>query len=145
MKNALGHTAYILDAIRDVYKIKPEHLKFTVDGKDVYEGDYIFGAVCNSTSIAGTIELPGSLVDTADGVFEVLLVKTPETIFDLNAIITGMLNQDYSNPFLSFFQARSLDIVNAPGLSWSLDGECSGGYDNIHIEPIPKFLNLQGR
>ena len=145
MKNALGHTAYILDAIRDVYKIKPEHLKFTVDGKDVYEGDYIFGAVCNSTSIAGTIELPGSLVDTADGVFEVLLVKTPETIFDLNAIITGMLNQDYSNPFLSFFQARSLDIVNAPGLSWSLDGECSGGYDNIYIEPIPKFLNLQGR
>ena len=144
MKNALGHTAYILDAIRDVYKIKPEHLKFTVDGKDVYEGDYIFGAVCNSTSIAGTIELPGSLVDTADGVFEVLLVKMPKTMLELDMIIRGLLSQDYSCPNIDLFQAKELDIENPPELEWSLDGEASGVMDKAHVSVIPRFLNLRG-
>lgn len=144
MKNALGHTAYILDAIKDVYKIKPEHVKVTADGT-TYEDDYIFGAVCNSTSIAGTIELPSGVVDTADGIFEILLVKMPNTILELNSIITSILTQDYSNPFITFAQAKSIDIVNSPGLLWALDGECSGGYDTIHIEPMPRFLNLQGR
>lgn len=144
MKNALGHTAYILDAIKDMYKIKPEHVKVTADGT-TYEDDYIFGAVCNSTSIAGTIELPSGVVDTADGIFEILLVKMPNTILELNSIITSILTQDYSNPFITFAQAKSIDIVNSPGLLWALDGECSGGYDTIHIEPMPRFLNLQGR
>ena len=53
MKNVLGHTAYILDAVKDVYKIKPQHVRMTANGT-VYENDYIFGAVCNSTSVAGT-------------------------------------------------------------------------------------------
>jgi diacylglycerol kinase (ATP) len=144
MKNALGHTAYILDAIKDVYKIKPEHVAVTANG-NTYEDDYIFGAVCNSTSIAGTIELPADLVDTADGIFEVLLVKMPETILDLNSIINSLLNKDYSNPLVTFFQASSIDIVNAPDLFWALDGERSGGYEKIHIEPINQFLNLLGR
>ena len=143
MKNALGHTAYILDAIKDVYKIKPEHVRMTANGV-TYEGDYIFGAVCNSTSVAGTIELPADIVDTADGLFEVILVKMPETIFDLNSIITAILNQDYTNPFITFFQAATIDIDNAPDLYWALDGECSGGYEHIHIEPMRSFLNLQG-
>ena len=143
MKNALGHTAYILDAIKDVYKIKPEHVRMTANGV-TYEDDYIFGAVCNSTSVAGTIELPADIVDTADGLFEVILVKMPETIFDLNSIITAILNQDYTNPFITFFQAATIDIDNAPDLYWALDGECSGGYEHIHIEPMRSFLDLQG-
>ena len=144
LKNTLGHTAYILDAIRDLYKIKPEHLSFTTDTGEVYEGDYIFGAVCNSTSVAGTITLPADLVDTADGVFEVLLVKMPETIIELNEIISAILTQKYTCPLISFFQARSVDVINSPGLTWSLDGECSGEFDKVHIEPMPRFLNLQG-
>ena len=143
MKNALGHTAYILDAIKDVYKIKPEHVRMTANGV-TYEGDYIFGAVSNSTSVAGTIELPADIVDTADGLFEVILVKMPETIFDLNSIVTAILNQDYTNPFITFFQAATIDIDNAPDLYWALDGECSGGYEHIHIEPMRSFLDLQG-
>lgn len=143
MKNALGHTAYILDALKDVYKIKPQHVRIEANG-EVYEDEYIFGAICNSTSVAGTIELPSSIVDTADGKFEVLLIKMPETILELNAIITGVLSQDYSCPSITFFQAESVDIVNEPGLLWSLDGECSKEYDAVHVELIPRFLNLRG-
>ena len=117
MKNVLGHTAYILDAIKDLYKIKPLHMKVTADGV-THEDDYIFGAICNTTSVAGTITLPAAMVDTADGVFEVLLVKMPKTMLELDMIIRGLLSQDYSCPNIDLFQAKELDIENPPELEW---------------------------
>lgn len=143
LKNLLGHTAYILDGIKDVYKLKPYRLSLTADGVR-YEGNYLFGAVCNSLSVAGTISLPPSQVDTNDGIFEVLLIKMPETIAELEGIIAGLLNQDYTKPGIDFFHASTIEVDNAPGLEWALDGECSGQYEKIHIEPIRSFLNLQG-
>lgn len=143
LKNVLGHTAYILDGIKDLSKIKPLHLKITADGV-LHEDDYLFGAVCNSTSIAGTIELPGDIVDTCDGIFEVLLIRVPKTLFDLDQTIRALLTQDYTSQFIDFFPARDIYVENPIGLEWSLDGECPGAYDAVHISPIPGFLTLQG-
>lgn len=143
LKNVLGHTAYILDGIKDLSKIKPLHLKITADGV-VHEDDYLFGAVCNSTSIAGTIELPRSIVDTQDGIFEMLLVKVPKTLMDMDATIRGLIGQDYSCKFIEFFQAKDILVENPVGLEWSLDGECPGAYDKVSICPMPSFLTLQG-
>ena len=143
MKNMLGHTAYILDAIKDVYKIKPIHLKLSANGID-YEGDYIFGAVCNSTSIAGTITLPSDIVDTDDGKLEVILIKMPKTILELDMIIRCILSQDYSCPLIDFFHAEHIEITNPHGLEWALDGECKVAYDKVHIDVKRSFLKLKG-
>ncbi len=143
LKNKLGHTAYIIDGIKDAYKVRPIRMRFNADGS-VYEGEYIFGAVCNSTSIAGTIELPKAVVDPSDGIFEVLLIKMPKTIVELDTIIRSIINQDYSCPLVDFFQASRLSIDNEPGLEWSLDGECIVPDDHFEFSVIPKFLELQG-
>lgn len=143
LKNQLGHTAYLIDGIKDVSKIKPIHMKITVDG-ELHEGDYIFGAVCNSLSVAGTIELPKSEVDTCDGVFEVLLVRAPKTLLDLNNIVRGLLTQDYSSPYIEFTHGSDIFVENPPELEWSLDGERSGILDKVNVHPIPGFLELQG-
>ena len=142
LKNVLGHTAYILDGIKDLSKIKPLHVKLTVDGT-LYEDDYLFGAVCNSTSIAGTLTLPEKLVDTCDGQFELLLIRSPKTLMDLEAIVRGLLSQDYSHPFIVFTRGRHIDVENPPGLEWSLDGEGSGPCAQVQIRPLPGFLQLQ--
>ena len=84
------------------------------------------------------------MVDTADGVFEVLLVKMPKTMLELDMIIRGLLSQDYSCPNIDLFQAKELDIENPPELEWSLDGEASGVMDKVHVSVIPRFLNLRG-
>ena len=142
LKNVLGHTAYILDGIKDLPKLKPLHLKMTVDGS-VYEDDYLFGAVCNSTSIAGTLELPSSLVDTCDGLFEVLLIKVPKTLLDLDLTVRGLLTQDYSSPLITLTQGRDIWVENPSDLVWALDGESSKPCEKVHITPIPSFLILQ--
>lgn len=143
LKNLLGHTAYLIDGIKDVPKIKPIHMKLTVDGV-LYEDDYLFGAVSNSTSIAGTIELPAGEVNTCDGVFEVLLIRAPKSILELDGIVRGLLLQDYSSPDIVFAHGSEIVVENAPELEWSLDGESSGVFDTVTIKPIPGFLELQG-
>ena len=143
LKNMLGHTAYILDGIKDLPKIKPYQVKLTADGI-VHEDSYIFGAICNSTSIAGTIELPENVVDTCDGVFEVLLVKNPRTIVELDQIVRALLMQDYTCPYVEFFQARDICVENPPGMNWSLDGERADRCEKAFVKPIPGFLRLQG-
>ena len=143
LKNMLGHTAYILDGIKDAYKIRPVHLSISASGR-VYEDDYIFGAVCNSTTIAGTIELPKRLVNPCDGIFEIILIKMPRSSSDLDMAIRGLKNQDYSSPMIEFFQASKLSISNEPGLEWSLDGECLVPKDSFKFSVMPKFLELQG-
>jgi len=141
MKNLLGHSAYLLDAVKDLPKITHHHLRFTVaDG--VHEGDYIFGAVCNATSVAGTFSLPRSEVDTGDGIFEVLLVKKPNSLIDLQSIITGVLTEDYSTPFLDFFHAGSLEIDAPEDLEWALDGERFDGMSHISVRNLHGALKL---
>lgn len=141
LKNVLGHSAYILDAVKDLPKIKAQHLKISTESFTC-EGDYIFGAICNSTSVAGTFTLPRELVDTGDGRFEVLLVHEPATIIDFQNIVLGVLTQDYSSPFLELFQASSLTIEAPPELEWSLDGERGEGAAVIKVENLEKELTV---
>ena len=57
LKNMLGHTAYLLEGISEIPSIKPLKLRLKND-VGIWGGNYIFGAVCNSTSIDGLSEMP---------------------------------------------------------------------------------------
>ena len=110
----------------------------------MYEGNFLFGAVCNTLSIAGTLALPRDAVDTCDGVFEVLLVRNPKTLAEFQDLVTGLLTQDYSSPLLEFFHARTLECDCPADLDWTVDGEFPGHYDHVRIELLPGFLELWG-
>ena len=68
VKNALGHTAYILGGISELSQIRNEHVRMEIDG-EVVEDDFLFGAICNSTSVGGILTLPPDRVDMRDGIF----------------------------------------------------------------------------
>ena len=65
-KNALGHFAYILEGMKDLNSLRPYRIRVTADG-EVLDGDYLFGAVCNSTSIGGLMKLDPERVVLDDG------------------------------------------------------------------------------
>lgn len=144
LKNLFGHSAYILDAVHDLNKVKPQWMSFFANNR-VYEGDYIFGAVCSSTSVAGLFQLPGEIVDTGDGKFEVLLVRNPPTIIEYQEIVRALLEQDYgSSSYVEFFQTDRMTVdARKKHTDWSLDGEHAVAPQHVVVENMRQFMSLK--
>ena len=146
VKNMLGHTAYILGGIKDILTIKPVHAKITTDrGTDrehTCEGDYLFGAVCNSRSVAGILKLDKQDIDMNDGLMEVLLVKMPHDLIALNDIAISMLNGTLHSSQIDFFSARNIEVDIEKGTHWTLDGEYEEGSAHCIITTIDSAISL---
>ena len=132
VKNALGHLAYVLEGIKELSHIRSWHVKFEVDG-DVVEGDYIFGAVSNSTSVGGVLTLDPHTVDMNDGKLELLLVKMPRNAAELSECVVALTKKKYDTDAITFLSGSDFVVTAAPDMEWSLDGEWGSGAATIHI------------
>ena len=132
-KNALGHFAYILEGMKDLNTLRPYQIKLTADG-EVLDGEYLFGAVCNSTSIGGLMKLDPERVVLDDGKFELLLVPNPRTALDLQNLVMALLNQQYDSEGLVFRHVSTLHLETAEDLPWSLDGEYAPSAAVVNIQ-----------
>lgn len=141
-KNAIGHAAYILEGIKDLSTIKPIHVKMEADGK-VYEGDYIFGGIANSTSVGGIVKLKKELVDMSDGLFEVILIKNPKNIAHLNDIVLALATSEYkNNSSIEYFNASEIKVTTEDKLSWTVDGEYADGSGSFKIKNLKQKLTI---
>ena len=122
VKNVLGHLAYILEGVKDLNTLRPYRMRITADG-EVLDGEYLFGAVCNSTSLGGLMKLDPSRVVLDDGRFEMLLIPNPKTITDLQNLLMALVNQQYDSQGLVFRHVSDVTVEPTEDLPWSLDGE----------------------
>ncbi len=141
VKNMLGHLAYILEGATSLTSIKPHHLKIEANGMP-YEDDYIFGAISNSTSLAGILTLNPQYVDMNDGLFELLLVKSPKNPIDLAEIVYMLTTQNYESSKITFVNADSFTIFADENMAWSLDGEYQEGCEKIDIENLHDAIDI---
>lgn len=145
VKNALGHLAYILSGIKELAYIRSRRLRFTLDDGRVLEDEYIFGAISNSTSVAGILTLSEDLVDMNDGVFELLLVRKPENLLELNDCVLALTTQDYHTPMLTFTSTRSVEIEAPEDMDWTLDGEREPGSAHCRAENLHDAIRIVTR
>ena len=133
LKNALGHLAYILEGIKDLPNIHPVHMRFeTADA--VFEDDYVFGAVSNSTSLGGVLTIDPATVDMNDGLFELLLIKFPKNANELSECIRALQEKNYDSPMLTFHSTNKLTVTTSETVDWTLDGEHEAGQPLVLIE-----------
>ena len=142
VKNALGHLAYVLGGIKELSSLRRYHVAMTLDNGRREEGDYIFGAVSNSTSVGGILTLDPKIVDMNDGLFELLLVRFPENMAKLAEVIVALTSQKYGSPSLVFLPARQMTVEADPGMDWTLDGEFAQGSASIEIENLHSAVNI---
>lgn len=140
-KNVLGHSAYLLGGLSDLASIKPYHVRVEANGK-VYEDEYLFGAISNSTSIAGLIKLDSKLVNLSDGEFEIILVKMPKLLLDVPKVLIALANGDYSEEHITFLHAPSVKVKTNDNLDWSLDGEHMQSKGIVTLENIHEAIEL---
>ena len=133
VKNALGHLAYILEGVKDLDTLRPYRIRLTADG-EVLDGEYLFGAVCNSTSIGGLMKLDSERVVLDDGKFEMLLIPNPKTPGDLQKLVMALLEQKYDREGLVFRHVSSIHLQTEEDLPWSLDGEYAPSQPEVTVE-----------
>lgn len=140
-KNALGHFAYILEGLGDLDSLRPYRCAIDADGEH-FEGDFIFGAVCNSTSLGGLLKLDPKHVSMNDGTLELLLLRMPKTALDLQNLIAAMTRMQYDYPGVIFRHVKNVVLTTNENISWSLDGEYAASAPRVEIQCLPGAIEL---
>ncbi len=143
-KNLFGHVAYLVSGIKDIANIQTRHAAFDLPDGTRIEGDYIFGAVTNTTSAGGVFKLPADRVCMSDGKYELFLVHTPKSPADLQKIAAALLAQDFDScPLIDLYHVESVKVLLDENLSWSLDGEEALGSKRIEISCLAGAVKLK--
>lgn len=143
VKNVLGHMAYVGEAIRS---FSPGSLKAynmsIIAGDRMIKDDFIYGMVSNSASIGGMKMLPTNEIALDDGEFEVLLVKYPRNIEEINLMVSSLLAQDPDPEYIYYFKASHLEVHSEKKVAWTLDGENGGIHEDVEIVNINKAFHI---
>ena len=132
MKNMLGHTAYLLEGMKQIQNIKSYHMKVTYDN-NVIEGEFIYGMITNSYSIGGIRNITGKDVALNDGLFEVTLIKRPDNLIELNKTLAALVSDKIDAECMYSFKTAFLKIESDQEVAWTLDGEFGGKHKNVEL------------
>lgn len=142
-KNLFGYAAYALTAISNLSENLSSkcHIRFEMD-ESIIEDDYIFGALCNSLSIAG-MKINGiTEANLHDGMFELFLIKCPKNAIEIGEILKNLINMDFNNPYCQLFRVSNLKIISSKNVRWTLDGEEGGNPEEIQFSIIPDAISI---
>lgn len=141
IKNVLGHMAYILEGMKSLYNIKSYKMKVSSDEME-FEGDFLFGMITNSKSVAGFKGLVKGDVQFDDGVYEVTFIKRPKNPLEIQEILAALLLEEIDSNYMYSFRTRKLNIESEEMVPWTLDGEFGGEHDRVIIENNHKAVEI---
>lgn len=144
IKNALGHTAYLLEGIQEISQIRKEHIRIELDDR-IIEDDFLFGAVSNSTSMGGIVTLDPRQVDMRDGKFELLLIRAPRDLMEIHECVQAVSKQIYNCAMMTFVSTKKLTVHADASMPWTLDGEREEGREQVVIRCLHQAITLMGK
>ena len=141
VKNVLGHMAYILEGMKSLYNIKSYKMRVSSDEME-FEGDFLFGMITNSKSVAGFKGLVKGDVQFDDGVYEVTFIKRPKNPLEIQEILGALLLEEINSNYMYSFRTKKLIIESEGMVPWTLDGEFGGEHDHVVIENNHKAVDI---
>ena len=141
LKNMLGHTAYFLQGMMDLGKLRTFHYRVE-SGELSIADDFVFGMVTNSRSVGGFVDITGSDVDLSDGLFEVTLVKMPANLLELGEIIQYFNRVIDTSDFVYRFKTSRIVLEADERVKWTKDGEYAGAYKRVELTNLHKKLQI---
>ena len=141
VKNVLGHTAYVLNGIGQVFKIHPIHLRWTCDDLKG-EGDYFFGGVSNTTSIGGVYKLPSAAISLDDGMFELILIESRNSNLELLPDLLAKRYNEASGNRILILKGKHFTLSFDEEIPFTLDGEYGGSHKFVEIQCLQGAVNM---
>ncbi len=142
MKNRMGHAAYVLSSIQELSQLKSYPLRLELHGGTVIEDSFIFGAVSNSTSVGGILTLDEQRVDMADGLLELLLIRTPKSLAELGECVRALQQKTYNCNVLRFLNTPGMTVYAPEDMPWTLDGEQEPGHGKTEIYCVHHAISV---
>ncbi len=143
LKKVMGHSAYVVEGLKDLANIKVYNLNIEFD-KETVSGEFIFGMVTNSLSVGG-FKLRGTKhVILDDGKFDCLFVRKPEKIADVQRLLTQVLTNNIKddNPLIYMTKSSKVVVKSDDEIKWTLDGEFGGAHKEVEIINHQKALKI---
>lgn len=133
VKNVLGHMAYVLEAMKSLVNIKSYKMKISSEELEV-EGDFLFGMITNSKSVAGFQGLVRNEVVFDDGVYEATFIKRPRNPLEIQELLAALIDEKIDSNYMYSFRSKRLEIESEELVPWTLDGEFGGEHNMVVIE-----------
>jgi YegS/Rv2252/BmrU family lipid kinase len=141
MKNVLGHMAYVLEGMKSLYNLRSYKMKVSCDEME-FEGDFLFGMITNSKSVAGFKGLVKGDVQFDDGFYEVTFIKRPKNPLEIQEILAALLLEEIDSNHMYSFRTKKLIIESEVMVPWTLDGEFGGEHRLVTIENNHKAVEI---
>lgn len=142
LKKAIGHSAYVLEAIRNIGNYKGFSLTAQFDDM-LISGKYLYGMVTNTLSVGGFKLRGAKHVILDDGKFDCLFIRMPSSPAELQQILSGLLQNDIEGNEM-FFECKATRVVveSEEEIPWTLDGEFGGSLKKVEILNSKQALTL---
>ena len=141
IKNKIGRMAYVLFGAREVFSGKSYHICMDVEGKRI-DDTYAFVGFGNTRSIGGLLKFRDSVVQMADGLFEVILVKYPKSVGQLTRMVKKFYKSDWQGDGLELYHTKEVKVYNQESMLWSLDGEKNILTTDAEVLILPKAIKI---
>ena len=141
MKNILGHLAYLLEGVRQLYDIPSYKMQVEYDGL-VFQDEFIYGMITNSISVGGFKGMTGEDVRLDDGLFEVTLIKMPHNPIELNVILASLISLTDDSSMIYSFKTDEVRITSKQKVAWTLDGEFGGEHEEVMIRNLKQRVDI---
>lgn len=144
LKNKVGRGAYYWETVKEVTKIKGFKAKVECDDGEVIEGNFFYGGVSNSYSVAGFPVLKKSGVEFDDGLHELALIRMPKNPAQLVSILNAMfITRDViNNKYLVVKKGKEFKFYFDNEVNWTLDGENGGNHSFAHIKTCENAVQI---
>lgn len=141
LKNIMGHLAYVLEGVKRLYGIKSYQMHIE-SGEEIIDGEFIYGMITNSESVGGFRNMTGKHVKLNDGVYEVMLIRTPKNPIELQEIIGSLLIKEVNSKYIHSFKTNRILVESAEMVPWTLDGEFGGDHKRVEIVNHKKAIPI---
>ena len=141
-KNKYGRLAYYMKAVKELIRIPTYKVRITFDEEEL-EGEFIYGGISNSESIAGFKWFNREDIDLADGKFEAIFIRKPKKLSGYFRLLSDFRHKDYMiNRDFVYFKANHITVTTEQSLDWTIDGEHAGKMNFVNIENCHKAIEL---
>ncbi len=122
LKRRLGGLAYVFTGARMLWRLRPEHARFLVDGRTVHHGAFVFFAVGNAVRTGGGTRV-APRADVRDGRLDLTVARTSSRLDFLSLLPDLRAGTHLESPDVLYLRGERVEVRSATPLAVNIDGE----------------------